>query len=428
MVLQILDKYRSVIGYINYVLCLLMLFFASAPDFILRLFFNIWLISWALEFRWLDKNNFSFRKHNRSVLLLVAFVLIESISLLWSENQNYGFSILSKHLYFVAIALVCFFGVNERYNLKVMLYVFISGAIIVGCCYFVVVYYVMNRDAVYDYLHNIEFVMPPARDMAELIHCNKLHQNLGLSLTLAIVAIPFLRRQLIKDVGRLNAYVLMSCAAIIISLCIYFSGCRSSLLVLFTCLFVGVMFRMRTKGRLWAIGIVAVLSIVFFSMMKHHPRSQNVSFELSKCITGKFEGNEEPRILIWHGVYKIAGEHLFFGSGLGSSRDRLVKFYKENNYPSEFSFFRFSSHSQYFEVLLELGIFALLFLCAIFVIFPYYFDGKSRIFATFVITMYTIQGLTDAMLGGCTGVMLFCIAIVFCMLFSNEQLKLKGKE
>ncbi len=427
MVQQIFDKYRSVVGYINYVLCLVLLFFASAQDSTLRFLFNAWIISWALEFRWLDMKNFTFRKYDKSLLLLLAFVGFEALTLLWTSNIDYGVRRFVKHLYFVVITLVCLFGVNERYKLKSMLYVYIAGAVIVGCCYFVVVYHVLNSAALSDLTQNKDLVMPSISTMADVIHHNKLHQNLGLSLTLALVMVPFARRSLIKDLGTLNAYVLMSFVIVVIFLCIFFSGCRSSLLVLFACLLVGVMFRMRTKGRIWALAITTVLSIALFSLLKHHPRSENVSFELSKCITGKFEGNEEHRIMIWHGVYKICGESFFFGSGLGSSCDRLVEFYNKSDYPEYYAQLRLSSHSQYFEVLLEMGVFALIGLIALYVMFPVFFEGKARVFAIFVMAMYAIQGLTDAMLGGCTGIMVLCIAILFCMMLANEQLKIEEK-
>lgn len=423
MEIQLFNKYKNLMGYVNYVLCLFLLFFVSAPDSKLRFLFNAWLISWALEFRWLDVNNFTFRKYNKSILMIVGFVAIGAVSLLWSSNVDNGLHRLYRHLYYVAIAFVSLFGVNERYKLKTMLYVYIVGAVIVGCCYFVVMYYVYNKEALFDYSQNTAFVMPSINDMAMIIHQNKLHQNLGLGLTLALVAIPFVRRSLVKDLGRLNAYVLISFSSLIILLCIYFSGCRSSLLMLFVCLFVGVLFRMRTKGRIWALCITAVLSLSLVLLLKHHPRSKNVSFELSKCITGNFEGNEEPRILIWHGVYSICGENFFFGSGLGSSRDRLSEFYMEHNYPEYFSKNKLSSHSQYFEVLLEMGIFSMLLLCVLLVLFPWFFEYKARILASFIMTMYGIQGLTDAMMfGGCTGIMILCIAILFCVMLANEQI------
>lgn len=427
MAQQILDKYRSVIGYINYVLCLVLLFFASAQDSTLRFLFNAWIISWALEFRWLDMKNFTFRKYDKSLLLLLAFVGVEALTLLWTSNVDYGVRRFVKHLYFVVITLICLFGVNERYKLKSMMYVYVAGAVIVGCCYFIVVYHVLNGAVLSDLSHNYDLVMPSMSSMADVIHHNKLHQNLGLSLTLALVVVPFARRSLIKDIGALNAYVMISFVVVVIILCIFFSGCRSSLIVLFACLLVGVMFRMRTKGRIWALGITMVLSISLFSLLKHHPRSENVSFELSKCITGNFEGNEEHRIMIWHGVFKICSESFFFGSGLGSSCDRLVEFYNRSNYPEYYAQLRLSSHSQYFEVLLEMGVFALIGFVALLAMFPYYFEGKARMFAVFVMAMYAIQGLTDAILGGCTGIMVFCIAVLFCMMLANEQLKMESK-
>lgn len=135
-----LGKYKKIIEQINIASFFLLLLSLALPWCFTQPLFAVWLITWFLECRWLEKKNIHFGKHTIPILLLCGFVAWEALSLLWTIDREQGILELQKHLPIYAVLLVALFGVNKYYQSHQTKVALILGCLLAIFGYCMIIY------------------------------------------------------------------------------------------------------------------------------------------------------------------------------------------------------------------------------------------------------------------------------------------------
>ena len=421
---KIVDKYQQCIGVINYLLVLAVAFSAAFPNRIFNTVWVLWLITWALEGRFLKKSNFSFDKSKIAILMLAVFYVWEAVSIFWAIDKNAGYSILERQMSFVAIVPIALFGVNEYYKTTTIFTSLVVGVLIS----------VLSYSMTLVYLNNVEYFLHAgdktfwngfnAENFSNWMSSIKHRLYYTTILAVALFSLPFLYKKYVSRYGKCLTIIILCFVAVMISVMIYFSGSRSMILALI--LFASIaLFRFINKkySLVIASGIGLIVVTGLYLFITYHPRMQNFkSDDFEALKTGKTTNEMiEPRLLIWHVVFESPGEHFWYGLGAGNSTNSLVEKYKTNNFPDKFVIRRFGPHNQYFAEMMELGIAGALYLILFLFVFYGSLTGNARRFAFYFSLLIAFNLLTEAMLGRGDGVLTLSFFSLMCIWMEKEQ-------
>ena len=112
---------------------------------------------------------------------------------------------------------------------------------------------------------------------------------------------------------------------------------------------------------------------------------------------------------MWHGV------------GAGGNSEYLTSVYSVMNWDA-FTERQYNAHNQYIGTLINLGIFGAIFFLLIWLLFPLWYKGRVRQFATLVALTIGLNMLTENMLDRIDGVIITCVTLITIALLSRDQL------
>ena len=157
-----MDKYRQIVGKLNWFLFLAVAFTLSFSPAVLRIVWVAWLVSWFLEFRFLDKKNYFFSKYQIPSFILLAFFLWQCLSYFWTIDKVTASVVLERQVSYLFLPLIMMFGVNKNYDVKKTIFSFIIGSAIISIFYIHSVFILSNASNVLkseysNILENIRF-------------------------------------------------------------------------------------------------------------------------------------------------------------------------------------------------------------------------------------------------------------------------------
>lgn len=423
---QATNKYRQILGITNYMLALAVAFTAAFPSKVFNIAWTLWLITWALEGRFLSKRNFSIDKSKYPVLLLGLFFLWEVLSLLWAKDINAGISVLERQFSFIAIVPIALFGVNKYYKTKSILISLIAGTLVSLIAYYMSILYVSN----YEYFLSEgkkemwkEFSINTFQGWSSFIKHRLYYCTI---IVIALFSVFFLQKNGRERYGRSLTFIISAAVCALFFAMIITSGSRSSILVLAILLSVNILNIFQLKYKIIITTIIVVLfSIAALLLLKFHPRMSNFSLQDMYILeTGKTDKQFEiiePRLFIWHEAYINIDEYWGIGKGVGNSTSFLIEKYKEQNYPDSFLDKKFSPHNQYLSAFIDLGILGFIFLVAYFLYFHRFFKGRARKYAINLTLLIGFNLLTEGMLGRSDGIITMCFFTLLCIWMQSEQ-------
>ena len=124
------SKYRQIVEKINYNLFVVAICMLPFPTRISLYAWELWLVSWLLEGRFLRKENIQWHKGIMPIVLLPIWILWEGISYFWAINQSDAINTLVRHLSFIAILPIAIWGVNSQYNWEKAIKWFIASCVL----------------------------------------------------------------------------------------------------------------------------------------------------------------------------------------------------------------------------------------------------------------------------------------------------------
>lgn len=417
-----MNRYQTILGYINYYLFFLALIGLTLPPRIGSTLGMLWLVSYLLEGRWLQRKNLRLEKYHIPIVLLMVYAIWFALSICWAEDIHVAKNAASQYLVFPFLLLVALFGVNPLYRDKRYLITFLKACVIIVPVYYFATYCAQNGNY---FLHGQSRHMPDFHLILDKSYSSNIKHRLFfcMVLTLGLVSIPTIYRQqeaLYSKKGTLSWQVtcprwaritLLTMASVIICMGIYYTGSRASIFTGILLLTTALLIRFVNKHHWWR-GIILIVALIVsvFCTAKFHPRMQLA--------------DEDPRVSIYNSALAHIHEVPFFGFGAGQQHQFVIEKYIEDGYTIGAQK-RFDTHNQYLATYIELGPIAALLLIAIFVSLPLFFHGNAKRLSLMISLLYLSNMLTDNVLerfDPLTTLLIFMVLILACEQYPDSDI------
>ena len=406
------QTYQSLTGKLNYALFLALLIALPLPRFILQPIAVAWIISWVLECRFCNKENWRWTNLAIPGILLVVLTLWELVSLLWAPDTHAGLRHIERHWAFVVLVVVPLFGVNGLYRAEKLLSVLFASCVVSVPLYLFTSYWVWNADAViwfqYELLRPYEF--PTFHGFTSLI---KLRSYYCPVLLLSILSTPLLYRHYRKRYPKWEVLFTLGVGVGVLVAGILMTGSRTAILALGVTSIFLVFVTYRKQLRWWwqALIVVVGLSAGIAALVCNPRFSYLTTTDLRNINIAEASEANEPRFFIWKIVLSHADDYPFFGLGAGQHCNFLTEQYvaSGNDFLVKTNY---GTHCQYFSYWMCLGPLAVLFLLAIFYLIPKSFKGTAHYSAHAVAFLYVFLMLSDDMLERMDSVITFLVWMV----------------
>lgn len=414
---NLLYKYQSVIGQLNYALFLVVVGLLPFPQIFLRYACVAWIVSWFLEGRFLVKPNLYDWRKMVPFFMFGGWYIWKIISGLWVDNlQTYNWQ-LERYMAFGLLIFVGIWGVNNNYNWKQICKVLAISCVAAAGVYAFTLFWVYNAN-----IFHLELKHRPLQhitfDFFEgKVSYIKHRLFLCSSEMMGIMALLYLRNDILNKFGKIKGCLLIASAIIIMVAFILATGSRASILsgvALFT---LWMLYKLPIRRIRYKIALVLFACGLGLFALSKHPRMQE--FDYTDLLSIREAAHDHNvRLNIWGIALDSPKDYSSFGLGAGQSFEYLQHKYKEHGFNQ---YTLFNSHNQYLEEWIELGIPGLLFFLLAWFSIPFFNTKRARKTAMMLLTLYALNMLTDCMFGRFDGIALWCVWMVLIRLQADTQ-------
>jgi O-antigen ligase len=367
-----------------------------------------------------DKDKF-FENFKSNIIskLFLGFYLIMIISLLYSENLNFGYKILSRSVFFLIIPFIFisnFHLINKEIVNKILNY-FVISIFWIGILFTLNAFYNTYIYASVNPLNISNGNFFSYIKLTSLLNLHPIYFGLFVLLSYAYTLLDLTETKVLK-INKLVFVLFFSIFIMLLSsfyLLIMFVAINSYILIPF----------IYKKGKK-TIFVVSFLITIFTSMyfssgfIIHKFNGVNIKKDIT---TLDFSGNEftaiKARKAKWYCTLQVIKENILTGTGVGDGNDELFKKYKKYNFLHGIER-TYNSHNQYLTTTLYFGIFGLLYMLLIlFTIFKNAFKNNNKIALVFV-SILSIFFLTESVLERQVGVVFFVFFSILLTLNKPE--------
>ena len=401
---------------INYGLFLAFVALLPFPQILLRYAIALWLITWLLEGRWLQKPSFSFQHPSFTLpfLLFGAWYIWKAISGLWAHDISAWSWQMERYMTFVLVVPLALWGVNKNYDWKKV------GKVLVISCIAAVPAYLLWMTALFyhpeivPHLHLTEqWIQHPEWRMFVSENISHFKHRLFLcsvELFGAVIACQIYRKRL--------AVLIPSLIVMLSS--IPLTGSRQAILTAAAMAVIGILYALPTGRKVrYGTAVIAVGIAAGIGLLTLHPRMQQFNW---KAITEMREMSYEHdiRFNIWGAALQQPQDYLVYGLGAGQSCAYLVKRYQEAGF-THYAQMQYHPHNQYLDELLEIGIGGLLLFLLAWLSIPLCAKKEGRQTAVLFTTLFMLNMFTDCMFGRFCGIALWAVGLLFIFLQTNAE-------
>ena len=416
---KIMQKYQSAMGQVNYIFFLLIVALLPFPQLFLRYACVAWLITWLLEGRFLRIPTRQDLYKAIPFLMFGFWFLWKIISGIWAENREAYLWQLERYMLFGTMIPIGIWGVNQHYNWKQICKVLAISCVAAAGVYFFTLFWIFNAD-----IFNFELGHRPLQPIsfdffAEKISYIKHRLFLCSTEMMGIMALLYLRKDIIGKYGKTKGYFLITCAIIIMIALILATGSRASILsgvALFT---VWMLYKLPIRRIRYKIGFVLLACGIGLFALSQHPRMQAFDYEdLLSIRETAYDHN--VRLNIWGSALSSPQDYSLFGLGAGQSTPYLQQKYAEEGL-NDYAQISFSAHNQYLTEWIEIGVPGLMFFILAWISIPYFNKKRARKSAMIFLTLYGLNMLTDCMWGMFDGIILWAVWMLLIRLQADTQ-------
>ena len=416
---KIMQKYQSAMGQVNYIFFLLIVALLPFPQLFLRYACVAWLITWLLEGRFLRIPTRQDLYKAIPFLMFGFWFLWKIISGIWAENREAYLWQLERYMLFGTMIPIGIWGVNQHYNWKQICKVLAISCVAAAGVYFFTLFWIFNAD-----IFNFELGHRPLQSIsfdffAEKISYIKHRLFLCSTEMMGIMALLYLRKDIIGKYGKTKGYFLITCAIIIMIVLILATGSRASILsgvALFT---VWMLYKLPIRRIRYKIGFVLLACGIGLFALSQHPRMQAFDYEdLLSIRETAYDHN--VRLNIWGSALSSPQDYSLFGLGAGQSTPYLQQKYAEEGL-NDYAQISFSAHNQYLTEWIEIGVPGLMFFILAWISIPYFNKKRARKSAMIFLTLYGLNMLTDCMWGMFDGIILWAVWMLLIRLQADTQ-------
>ena len=406
-------------GQVNYIFFLLIVALLPFPQLFLRYACVAWLITWLLEGRFLRIPTRQDLYKAIPFLMFGFWFLWKIISGIWAENREAYLWQLERYMLFGTMIPIGIWGVNQHYNWKQICKVLAISCVAAAGVYFFTLFWIFNAD-----IFNFELGHRPLQSIsfdffAEKISYIKHRLFLCSTEMMGIMALLYLRKDIIGKYGKTKGYFLITCAIIIMIALILATGSRASILsgvALFT---VWMLYKLPIRRIRYKIGFVLLACGIGLFALSQHPRMKAFDYEdLLSIRETAYDHN--VRLNIWGSALSSPQDYSLFGLGAGQSTPYLQQKYAEEGL-NDYAQISFSAHNQYLTEWIEIGVPGLMFFILAWISIPYFNKKRARKSAMIFLTLYGLNMLTDCMWGMFDGIILWAVWMLLIRLQADTQ-------
>ena len=414
-----MNRYQNILGHINYSLFLAIVALLPFPQIFLRYACVLWIITWALEGRWLNKPK-SLKKNKIAIpfILFGLWYAWRALSWFWApDHAAWGWQ-MERYLTFMLIVPVGIWGLNACYNWRT------AGKVLVSSCVIAIPVYITIMMTFYyhrEILDHLQWIGGPwnydTPNWYIFFAENISHLKHRLFLCSVELFGIFIASQVFKEKKWLSAVLILLMLSVIL-----LTGSRQAILTAAGLMAIGLLCELPKRFRLrYGLGILLLGIILGGGLLKLHPRMQNFDItDLSEI--REINPEHDVRLNIWGVALQHPSDYIWHGLGAGQSSNYMLMLYQEmgcDNYFKE----GYNSHNQYLEETIELGIFGMLFFLLAWLSIPFCAKGKGRPTAILLTTLYLLNMCTECMFGRFCGIALWSVGILFVFLQSDTERK-----
>ena len=412
-----LYKYQSSMGKINYALFLLIVALLPFPQIFLRYTCVAWIITWFIESRWFAKPNWQEWRKMLPFFLFGGWYLWNIISGLWADNMHTYSWQLERYMAFGLLVPIGIWGVNKYYNWKHICIVLACSCVLAAGIYAFTLFWVNNADFMNIPLGKVRLKPLTSDFFASKISFIKHRLFLCSVEMMGIMSLLYLRKDIITRLGKIKGCIVIILAIAIMITLIIATGSRASILSGTALLAVWALYKLPVRRVRYKIAFLLLACGTGLFALSQHPRMENFDYEKLFTIRNS-DPSHNVRLNIWSVALDHPEDYSLYGLGAGQSFHYLQNKYKEHGFNQ---YQRFNSHNQYIEEWIELGIPGLLFFVLAWLSLPYCTQKRARKSAVLLVTLYTLNMLTDCMFGRFDGIALWCVWMILIRLQSNTQ-------
>lgn len=411
-----MHRYQDILSKINYGLFLCVVALLPFPQIFLRYVCVLWIASWLLEGRWLQRPKPL--RENRFVipfLLFAAWYAWKAVSGLWAADHSAWAWQMERYLAFGLMLPIGIWGVNARYDMRR-----ISRVLAISCMV-AIPFYLVVMTILYYHREIIDFLQWKAEWNYGVSSWYSYFSNNSslLKHRLFLCSVELMGALLALQLWRKEKKWLALSLPVMLS-AIPLTGSRQSILTATALLAVGIIYALPRRYRIrYGVGILILGLVLGGGLLMMHPRMQH--FDLRNLTEMRQMNTEHDiRLNIWGFALQQPSDYIAYGLGAGQSKEYLIEKYSEGGFDWYIER-HFHPHNQYLEELMELGIPGLLLFVLAWLSIPLCARGKGRRLAVFITVLFMLNMLTDCMFGLFDGIALWSVGLVWILIQSNAE-------
>lgn len=327
----------------------------------------------------------------------IAIWIFSLLSMLWTSNQNEGWTEVTSKLPFLVVPIVLAGKSNyfQKYKMVFFDIIWLGGLLISLIC--------IGRVLVTSSLPDL---------FANLVYDNLAKasglQPIYLSLFLIVASLAWYLRYIHQQSLSLKkAWILLFFYLMIIML-----SSRTELMVYLVSFAVILAYEYMLKRKIVPILLlILMLGALAFLLIKLNPINNSRFTEMvqaKKDYTQSQWGGSSLRIEKWKNALECYAQFPLLGTGAGDCNDELIKTYQKNNFDVAIEN-QFNPHNQFLQTLLTLGIVGIVCLLGFYVLMAYRAQKNQDIALFVFVVICSMSMLTESLLERQTGLFLIVV-------------------
>lgn len=414
-----LQKYQSAMGQLNYTLFLVVVALLPFPQIFLRYACVIWICTWLLEGRFVQKPNILDWRKIMPFIMFGIWYLWKIISGLWAADPAAYAWQLERYMAFGLLVPVGIWGVNKHYDWKQICKVLAISCVAAAGVYAFTLYWVFNVNF---FNHEIGFYALqelPIEFFAGKVSHMKHRLFLCSTQMMGMMALLYLRKDLLCKYGAIKGWIIIIIGLTSMLTLILATGSRASILSGVALLTIWLLYKLPIRRIRYKIAFVLFACGIGLFALSQHPRMQEFDYMDLLSIRETAE-DHNVRLNIWGAALGSPQDYSLYGLGAGQSTLYMQEKYTNLGLQNYFKR-HYATHNQYLEEWLEIGIPGLLFFILAWISIPYFTRKRARKTAMILFTLYALNMLTDCMFGRFDGIALWCVWMVLIRLQSDTH-------
>lgn len=416
---NLLHKYQSVMGQLNYTIFLVLVALLPFPQIFLRYTCTAWLLTWLLEGRFMRKPTRQDWQKAMPFLMFGAWYLWKIISGLWADNiRAYNWQ-LERYMAFGLLVPIGIWGVNNNYDWKQICKVLVISCVAAAGVYAFTLYWVFNAKFFNHEIGTYALQELPIEFFASKVSYMKHRLFLCSTQMMGIMALLYLRKDLLCKYGNIKGWIIIIIGLISMLALILATGSRASILSGIALIAVWMLYKLPIRHLRYKIALIVVACGTGLVILSLHPRMQEFKYDQLLSIRD-IDKEDNVRLNIWGLALEDTHDYSLYGLGAGQSTLYLQEKYAKAGL-TDYVKHGYAVHNQYLAEWMEIGIPGLLFFVLAWLSIPYFTKKRARKSAMMLFTLYALNMLTDCMWGKFDGIILWGVWMILIRLQADTQ-------